>query len=266
MTALALILAATLVMSGIMFAVWLIALRIQNAGIVDIAWAAGFSILAALYAGLGDGYLPRRLLTAVMAAFWSLRLAHYLYRRVMGHHPVEDGRYSQLRHEWAGRWNVKLFLFFQLQAGLNVLLSVPFLLACLNTSPPIHAVEWFACFLWGVSFWGEYLADSQLERFKVDPANRGQVCEEGLWRYSRHPNYFFEWLIWVSYFLFATASPYGLLTVYCPLLMLYFLFKVTGIPMTEEQAVRSKGDAYRKYQKSTSAFVPWFKRPVVSSE
>ncbi len=250
-------------MCGIMFAVWLIALRIQNAGIVDIAWAAGFSVLAALYAGVGEGYLPRRLLVAGMAVLWSLRLATHLYRRVVGQHPIEDGRYAQLRHDWAGRWNLKLFFFFQLQAGLDVLLSVPFLLACLNTTPRIHTVEWLALLLWGLAFCGEYLADSQLARFKTDPANQGKVCEEGLWRYSRHPNYFFEWLIWVSYFLFVAASPYGLLTVFCPLLMLYFLFKVTGIPMTEEQAIRSKGDAYRRYQKATSAFVPWFRRPVV---
>lgn len=259
---LTLLLASTLVMCGIMFAVWLIALRIQNAGIVDIAWAGGFAILAALYAGAGDGYAARRLLIAVMAAVWSLRLARYLYRRVMGHHPVEDGRYAQLRKEWAGQWKLKLFFFFQLQAGLNVLLSVPFLLSSMSTTPNIHPVEWFACSLWAVALWGEHLADSQLERFKENPANRGKVCEEGLWRYSRHPNYFFEWLIWVSYFVFAAASPYGLLTAYCPLLMLYFLFKVTGIPMTEEQAIRSKGEAYRKYQKSTSAFVPWFRRRV----
>jgi steroid 5-alpha reductase family enzyme len=99
-----------------------------------------------------------------------------------------------------------------------------------------------------------------MKRFKADPANKGKVCEAGMWRYSRHPNYFFESLVWWAYFLFALGSPFGWTTVFCPLLMLWFLFRVTGIPLTEEQAVRSKGDAYREYQRTTSAFVPWFKK------
>ncbi|MBM3803376.1 MAG: DUF1295 domain-containing protein [Acidimicrobiia bacterium] len=260
MTALTLILAATLIMSGIMFAVWLIALRLGNAGIVDIAWAGGFSVLAAFYAGAAGGNPTRRLLVTLMVGLWSLRLARYLYRRVRAHHPVEDGRYAQLRREWGSQFNVKLLFFFQLQALLNVVLSLPLLLAGLNRTPYLYAIEWFACALWATALVGEWLADTQLERFKANPDNRGRVCEEGLWRYSRHPNYFFEWLVWVSYFLFASASAYGLLTIYCPALVLYFLLRVTGIPVTEQQALRSKGEAYRRYRGTTSPFVPWFRR------
>ena len=104
---------------------------------------------------------------------------------------------------------------------------------------------------------GEALADRPLEWFKKDPKNRGRVCQVGLWRYSRHPNYFFEWLAWMAFALFALPSPLGFLSLACPALMLWFLLKVTGIPATEAQALRSKGEAYREYQQSTSAFFPW---------
>jgi steroid 5-alpha reductase family enzyme len=104
------------------------------------------------------------------------------------------------------------------------------------------------------------VADSQLQSFKSNPANRSATCRVGLWRYSRHPNYFFEWLIWVAFAVFAMGSPYGYVAAFAPLLMLFFLFRVTGIPATEAQALRSKGDDYRQYQRTTSAFVPWFPR------
>lgn len=104
------------------------------------------------------------------------------------------------------------------------------------------------------------LADRQLARFRADPANKGKVCQAGLWNYSRHPNYFFEWLVWVGYAVFALGSPWGWLGLIAPALMLHFLLNVTGIPMTEELSLKSKGDAYRAYQRTTSAFVPWFKK------
>ncbi len=107
---------------------------------------------------------------------------------------------------------------------------------------------------------GEGLADSQLKRFRAQPENRGQICQAGLWNFSRHPNYFFEWLVWVGLFIFALGSPLGCATLYCPALMLFFLLRVTGIPLTEELSLKSKGDRYREYQQTTSAFVPWFKK------
>jgi steroid 5-alpha reductase family enzyme len=107
---------------------------------------------------------------------------------------------------------------------------------------------------------GEATADSQLKAFKKDPSNKSKVCSQGLWNYSRHPNYFFQWLMWMSYFVFALASPYGYLAIISPAIILYLLLKVTGIPMTEEQSIRSKGEAFKKYQQTTSAFVPWFKK------
>jgi steroid 5-alpha reductase family enzyme len=244
-------------MALLMLLVWLASVRMRNAGIVDIAWALGFSILATLAAAQGGGFGVRRVLVAAMVLVWSLRLGGHLYARVMGQHPVEDGRYQELRRAWAGHAQVRFLVFFQLQGILDVILAMPFFLASRNPEPRLHPLEWSGFALWLVALLGEATADLQLQRFKADPANRGAVCRNGLWRYSRHPNYFFEWLVWCAYALFASASPWGWTTLYCPLLMLYFLYRVTGIPATERQALRSRGEGYREYQRTTSAFVPW---------
>jgi steroid 5-alpha reductase family enzyme len=238
-----------------------VAKRIDNYGIVDVAWSFGFGPLAVFYGIYGGGALPRRLLIAAMAVLWSLRLGAYLARRVLGHLQVEDGRYQQLRRDWAGNFNVKMFQFFQYQALVLVALSVPFLLAARNPSPALHPLEIAAAGVWLLAVLGETLADAQLTAFKRKPGNRGRVCEDGLWSWSRHPNYFFEALVWVAYALFALASPWGWIAICCPALILYFLLKVTGIKYTEDQLLRSKGEAYRDYQRRTSAFVPWPPRP-----
>lgn len=238
--------------------VYWLARRIDNYGIVDIAWSYAFAALALYYALLAPGWPARKALIASMAVLWSLRLGTHLYRRVMGHHPVEDGRYVQLRKDWAGVFSSKMFGFFQLQAGSVVLLGVAFFIVSLNLSPRLHPLEIAGAILWLLALAGESLADRQLAAFKHDPANRGKVCDAGLWRYSRHPNYFFEWLIWVAYFVVALASPFGWVAIIGPASILYLLLRVTGIPLTEEQSLRSRGDAYRRYQQTTSAFVPWF--------
>jgi len=237
--------------------IFLIARRIDNFGIVDVAWSLGFAPLAAFYGHFGGGAFPRRLLITAMAALWSLRLGGYLARRVLGHLDKEDGRYQQLRRDWATTLNTKMFQFFQFQASLLVALAVPFLLAARNPAPGLHPLELAAAGLWLVALLGETLADAQLAAFKRNPANRGRVCDAGLWGWSRHPNYFCEWLVWVAFALFALASPWGWIALYCPALMLFFLLKVTGIKYTEDQLLRSKGEAYRAYQQRTSAFVPW---------
>ncbi len=247
-------------LSAVFALFYLLARRINNYGIVDIVWSYAFAGVALFYALLAPGWPARRILISGMAVLWSLRLGTHLYRRVMGHHPVEDGRYVQLRRDWAGNFGLKMFGFFQLQAGSVVLLGSAFFVTCLNPVPSVHPLELAGVILWLVALTGEALADAQLAAFKRDPASRGKVCSVGLWRYSRHPNYFFEWLIWVAYFVFALASPHGWVALIGPASILYLLLRVTGIPLTEEQALRSKGDAYRRYQQATSAFVPWFPR------
>jgi steroid 5-alpha reductase family enzyme len=249
---------------GLLFAVasmavvWAIAVRIGNAGIVDIAWSAGFAPVAVFFALAASGAPLRRTLIAIIVSLWSLRLGSYLYVRVMSHHPQEDRRYADLRRGWGEHTNRNMFWFFQMQAVLLAILSVPALLICLDIRPQLQPLEYAACLLWLVAICGESLADRQLQRFKANAANRAAVCDVGLWHYSRHPNYFFEWCVWVAYFMFACASPAGWVSVYCPALMLFFLLRVTGIPMTERLSLQSKGEAFAAYQRRTSVFVPWF--------
>jgi steroid 5-alpha reductase family enzyme len=242
----------------LMAVIWGIAVRIANAGIVDIAWSAGFAPIAIFFAVAGDGFDVRRAMIALLVSLWSLRLGGYLYVRVMSHHPKEDRRYADLRREWGEHTNRKMFWFFQMQALLLALLSVPGLLICLNPRPLLQPLEFIGVLIWMIAITGESLADRQLHRFRSDAANRGAVCEIGLWHYSRHPNYFFEWLVWVAYFVVASASPFGWITLYCPALMLFFLLRVTGIPMTERLSLESKGALFADYQRRTSPFVPWF--------
>jgi steroid 5-alpha reductase family enzyme len=257
-SALALILTALAALCLAFALLYWLARRLDNYGIVDIAWSYAFAALATFYALAGPGWPVRRALIAALAVVWSLRLGTHLAIRVIGHHPVEDGRYVQLRRDWAGVFAPKMFGFFQLQAGTVVLLGAAFVLAAVNPAPALHQLEYAGAALWLLAISGEALADAQLARFKRDPSNKGKVCNVGLWHYSRHPNYFFEWLIWVSFLVFALGSPYGWIAIIGPASILYLLLRVTGIPLTEEQSLRSRGDAYRRYQQTTSAFVPWF--------
>lgn len=258
MSAILLLAGATAGMCLLFAAVYLVARRIDNYGIVDIAWSYAFGLLAVFYALAAAGWPMRRALIAALALVWSLRLGTHLYVRVMGHHPVEDGRYLALRSRWAANFDWEMFKFFQMQAVSVVLLGAAFLVTSLNPAPRLHALEIAGALLWLLALTGEAVADRQLAAFKRDPANRGRVCDRGLWRYSRHPNYFFEWLVWVAFFVFALGSPWGWVAVIGPASILWLLLRVTGIPMNEEQNLRSRGDAYRRYQQTTSAFVPWF--------
>jgi steroid 5-alpha reductase family enzyme len=243
----------------LMAALWFWHLRIGNAGVVDVGWAAAIGGLALFYGAFASGAAPRRIAIATMMGLWGARLAWYLLRdRVLGR--AEDGRYAELRRRGSYAAALRFFPFFQVQAGLAVLLSFPAWIAAINPARSLQPTEWAAMLLWLVAVIGEGIADRQLEHFKAQPANRGKTCRAGLWRYSRHPNYFFEWLVWVAYALFAVASPYGWMAVACPALMLYLLFRVTGIPATEAQALRTRGDDYRQYQATTSAFMPWWPR------
>jgi steroid 5-alpha reductase family enzyme len=257
--ALRLALLATALALGMMAALWAWHFRVKDAGIVDPGWSLGIGLVSLLYALLGTGWPPRRAAVAAMALGWSARLTIHLARRLLGE--PEEGRYRALRAEWSAKGaNVsRRFLFFFLFQGLlDVFLSLPMLLAVLNPEPRFSAWEIAGAALWLVSIAGESLADAQLTAFKRDPANRGRTCDAGLWRYSRHPNYFFEWLVWVAWLVFALGSPWGISAALGPALMLFFLLRVTGIPATEEQALRTRGENYRRYQRTTSAFVPWF--------
>lgn len=254
-----LILCASILAFLIFSLLWMVQRKTGNAGIVDVGWSATIPLLVMLYFILvADWSNARAIIALLMAAIWGGRLAWHIHRRAHG--KPEDARYTELRRKWAPRFELKIFIFFQFQAAAAVLFSLPFLIAILNKSASPSITEWLGAALWLLAWLGEGASDRQLDRFKRDPANRGKVCEAGWWNYSRHPNYFFEWLIWVGVALFAWSSPLGWLSMLCPALMLVFLFKVTGIPYTEQQSLKSKGGAYRHYQQTTSAFVPWFKK------
>jgi steroid 5-alpha reductase family enzyme len=238
--------------------VWAFCVRIKNYGYLDVVWSLSIAILALLYAIWGNGNPVRRFAFGVVGVAWSLRLGLYILIRVTRLHPAEDARYGTLRQKWPGPW--RFLLFFQLQALTAVLFSLPFLLASCNAVPHIGVVEILGLSIAACSTLGESCADWQAQRFKRNPENKSSVVNVGLWRYSRHPNYFFESLVWWGFFIAALGSPWGWVTVVCPLLMLYLLLNVTGIPLTEKHSIERRGEVYRQYQRTTSRFVPWFPR------
>jgi len=189
---------------------------------------------------------------------WSGRLLAYLWPRVIGR--PEDPRYARLRVQWGKPSAVFFLTFFLGQGALAILLSLPLVITRMNTRTEFSSWEWIGLVLWLAALSGEWISDMQLRRFKASPGNKGRTCRSGLWKYSRHPNYFFEWVIWVALAVFAAGSPWGWTSVLCPALMLYFLTRVTGIPPAEDQALQSRGEDYRQYQRTTSAFIPWFPR------
>ena len=242
----------TVVFAGL----WLVQRRTRDAGVVDVGWAAGIGLLALLYAAAGDGLPERRALLAAMAAIWSGRLALYILRDRVLRGP-EDGRYAALRESWGDRFEPRIFAFFQAQAALRVAFSVP-VAAAMASRRPLGWLDAAAVVIWLVAVAGESVADRQLAAHRSDPSNRGRTCRRGLWRFSRHPNYFFEWLHWWAYAAAAVGSPWWWAATAAPLVMLYFVLFVTGIPPTEARAIASRGEDYRRYQRETSAFVPWF--------
>jgi steroid 5-alpha reductase family enzyme len=155
-----------------------------------------------------------------------------------------------------------MFAYFQLQALAVAAFSLPFLVLIHNPRPPFDLMESVGLLIWSVAIFGEARADRQLAHFRADPQNHGHVCREGLWYYSRHPNYFFEWLHWWAYVVMAIDAPDWLLTWIGPVAMGWALLKVTGIPVAEAQALASRGEEYATYQRTTNAFFPWFPRRI----
>jgi steroid 5-alpha reductase family enzyme len=217
-----------------------------------VAWTLLVVGLAVTYGVASDGDQWRRALVAGLVTAWGLRLAFHLVRDRVLTARGEDGRYRALREQWGPR-APRNFLFLHLaQVGFALLFSLPVLAAM--RGGPLDGWALAGVLVWLVAVMGEGVADRQLAAFRADPGNRGEVCRVGLWRYSRHPNYFFEWLQWWAYVALGHAAP---LTFLGPAVMLVFLFRLTGIPYTERQALRTRGDKYRAYQRTTNAFVPW---------
>ncbi len=206
-----LILEGFLLVLALMFIFWVASIFIKNAGVVDIGWALALTLLNWLYVQKGGGFPLRSSLILIMVTIWGLRLSHLLTTRIL-HEKQEDRRYQKIRATWKLYTNLKFLLLFELEAVLAIILAIPFLLISINSSPYLQFIEVFGILIWVVGLVGEIIADGQLKSFKVNVLNKGKTCSRGLWKYSRHPNYFFEWLMWVGYF-FANFKFFIILTL-----------------------------------------------------
>ena len=262
MSAIVLIALAVAFLVTVMLLLWLRQRQTGNAGTVDIAWSFGTGLagvwlaLAPLSGASSNG--TRQIIVALMAAVWAVRLGSHIWHRVVSEE--EDGRYRELRESWGEDLQRRLFWFFQIQAVAAILFALPIFIAARNPDPVLGWTDYAGLAIWILALGGESIADRQLARFKADPASAGEVCDRGLWRYSRHPNYFVEWVHWFAYAVIAFGAigsyHWAWLTLAGPALMLHFLLRVTGVPPTERHLVKSRGDAYRAYQERTNAFFP----------
>ncbi len=249
-------LTALAVILGLMAVLWLLSLAIKNASIVDIFWGSGFVISAWLYFALTpDGFLPRKLLLVWLVTLWGLRLSIYIFLRNRG--KAEDFRYQKWREENGAAWWWKSFFqVFLLQGLLMWIISAPLLAAQFSALPArLTLFDFLGAAVWLLGFYFEAAGDAQLARFKADPANRGKVMDRGVWRYTRHPNYFGDSAQWWGYFLLALAAG-GWWTVFSPALMTLLLLRVSGVALLEKTLETRPG--YKEYAERTSAFIPWF--------
>ncbi len=240
-------------------ALYLVQRQTNDATLVDAGWAGSLVLIALLVAVLGPGELEHRLLILALAGIENGRIASLVRKRIG---KGEDTRYQELRRRWRekGREQLTFAIFFQAQALVAALLAIPFVLIAFNRNDGLSWLEWAGAALWLLAAPLEALADRQLKQFKDEPGNNGKTMRSGLWRYSRHPNYFFQWLTWIAYALVALAAPWGWVGLFAPAFILYLILFVTGVKPAEEQALRSRGDDFRRYQHETSVFVPWFPR------
>jgi steroid 5-alpha reductase family enzyme len=242
-----------------MAALWLLSLALKNAGIVDIFWGLGFVLLSAVYFVAADGFSGRKLLVLALVAVWGLRLSGYILWRNRG--KGEDYRYAGWRDRAGDRfWWTSLLQVFLLQGLLMWVISMPVLAAQSADEPDsLTAVDFLGTAVWAVGFFFEAVGDWQLARFKAEPANRGKVMRSGVWRYTRHPNYFGDATQWWGLYLIAAGAADGYWTLFSPLLMTVLLLRVSGVALLERAQVETKPQ-YREYIESTSAFVPWLPR------
>jgi len=234
--------------------VWFVAalLRKRN-DIADVAWGLGFVLTGLVSLAAAGEYAPRGLLATGLVAIWGVRLALHIFLRNRG--KGEDPRYRKWREEW-GRWFLpRSFLqVFMLQGALLVLVATPLIFVNAAPASPLSWIDGLGALVWLAGFFFETVGDLQLSRFLRDPANRGKLMTGGLWRYTRHPNYFGEVTLWWGIWLLAAAVPNGWATVIGPLAITFLILKVSGIPMLEE---RYEGRAdFQEYKRRTSAFFP----------
>ena len=251
---------SALAIAAAMLALWLLSLALRNASIVDIWWGPGIALGGAVAWLTSSAAHPRSLLLVALCALWALRLGGYLAWRNAGH--GEDPRYQAMRRYWGRRFPlISLATVFTFQGVLQWIVSLPVQIgAAVPGSAPLGALDALGAlaFAGGLAF--ESVGDAQLARFKADPANQGRVMDRGLWRYTRHPNYFGDALAHWGLFLVALSTPHGWLTALSPALMTFLLLRVSGVALLE-RSIGKRRPEYAEYQRRTSAFFPLPPKP-----
>ena len=234
---------------------WGVSLAVRDSSIVDIFWGSGFVVIAWLGFAAGDDGGARSWLLALMVTAWGLRLSAYLARRNLG--KGEDHRYREMRRRHGDSWPLRsLFVVFWLQGALMWVVSLPVQAAMADPATAgLGPLDWIGVAVWAVGLGFEAAGDWQLARFKADPANRGRVMDRGLWRYTRHPNYFGDFCVWWGIWLVALAAGTAWWTVVGPLLMSFLLIRVSGVAMLE-RSIGKRREGYEDYAGRTSAFFP----------
>ena len=262
MSSLVLIVGLAVALAAAMAGAWLIAVRTGKSGWIDVVWSFAIGVAGVAAALLPtpdfESWQPRQWLVAALVGAWSLRLGVHIARRTL--RGGDDPRYARFREEWGDSFHTRLFWFLQIQAAVALLLAVTVFIAARNPRPGFDLGDLLGVLVLVVAVLGEAVADRQLARFSADRANKGGICNVGLWNYSRHPNYFFEWLSWVAYPLIAIdlggGYGWGWLALVGPAFMYYLLVHISGIPPLEQHMLRSRGDAFRRYQTRVNAFWP----------
>lgn len=251
----AVMLASAGAIAALMVVTWLVSVIRKDASIVDIIWGFGFVLVAWAAFAVGDGYDGRKWLITLLASAWGLRLSVYLFFRNKG--KGEDYRYRAMRRRWGLRFPlISLVTVFGLQGLLMFIISMPLQVAQLPGMPGhLNGADYIGAAVWLVGFGFESIGDFQLARFKADPANAGKVMDRGLWRYTRHPNYFGDSVLWWGLFIIALARWENVLVVFSPVVMTILLTRVSGVPLLEASLTRRR-EGYADYIVSTSSFVP----------
>jgi len=240
--------------------VWLISVRRRDASVADICWGPGFVLLVWLYCVLSPTLTPRSWLVAELITLWGTRLSAHIFRRNRG--KGEDPRYRSMRaSQGSAFWWRSLFTVFCLQGAILWFVALPLLVAVRATQPAaLTLIDAVGLVLFALGFGFETVGDHQLARFKAQPSNSGHVLDRGLWRYTRHPNYFGDATLWWGMYAIAAATPRGWLTVLSPTLMSFLLMRVSGVTLLED-ALKASKPGYLAYIRRTPAFIPWFPKP-----